>query len=368
MFNRLIAALLVITPAQATTTWYLNGQGPSTPHQIWAFADDGLPLQASPVITPPAGTTHVAWPIAIRVGSEVRVYASVFNGSWNTLRLWTSTDGINFTDQGTVFTADGDEPFGVGPAMIMYDAGTYVLYYLVRGASGPGSDIAVATSTDGIKWTRQSVVISATLPEEAGGISMSYACRMANGNYALFYHGYSVDLSKGVALVATSSDRLSAFGNRAIIRSWDGMSSTITANSGENTGIAAGALPIGIPVVINDAKRESVVVVRQDGTRVWFDRPLLSAHSAAPIYSVARNKVELSYARELADGTWRGIFTMYDPVGSITAEYTTEGSSATLTGPWQVSGTGFRFQPWLPGTKYSLENPTPLVSDASCAN
>jgi hypothetical protein len=380
----LIAALTVIAPAAQATTWYLNAQGPSTPYQLWAFGDDGLPLHAAPVITPPPGAQHVAWPIAIRVGTEVRVYASIYDGGWNKLRLWTSTDGLSFTDRGTVFAADGDEPFGIGPAHIMYDASTYVMYYAVRSASGPSPDIAIATSTDGLTWARQGVAISASLPEEAGGLSMSYACRMADGNYALFYHGYNSDLSKAVALVATSSNPIGSFGNRTIIKSWDGFSTTITGTAGEGTGNVASSggtvgaagedvavsatVPIGIPLLINDASRETIVVKRQDGDRVWFDRPLLSAHSAAPIVSMARNKVDISHARQLPDGTWRGIFSLYNPVGAIAAEYTTEASAPALTGPWQWSGTGLRFQPWLPGVKYSLENPTPLASDASCAN
>jgi hypothetical protein len=77
-------------------------------------------------------------------------------------------------------------------------------------------------------------------------------------------------------------------------------------------------------------------------------------------------KVEPSYAREHADGSWTGIATVYGPAPSVFAEYTTEIEAPSLAGPWTYAGTGTRFDPWLNVTIYSTENPTPLVTDGSC--
>ena len=353
--------------------WYLNGMGPSAPYQIWAYRDDGFPSSIKPVIPLPSGASALAWPSAIQVGSIVRVYASVKYESWSAVRLWTSHDGINFADQGVVFTSNSDEPHGIGPTYVMYEPSVsepYKMYYLVRGASGPGPSIAVATSTDGINWTRYGKVISASLTEEAGGLSMSYACRRANGNYVLVYHGYSSDLSKGVALVAQANSPTSTFTGKTIIKSYDGFDATINAAAGRNFGTVPSGItvPLGIPLLVLDENREQIVAKAQDSTRVWFDRPFLYSHSSTPIYSMARRKVEASYLKELWDGSWKGIFTIYNPVDNVAAEYTTEASASSLTGTWSYTGSGFRFQPWIPDVFWSIENPTPLLSHASCAN
>ena len=243
------------------------------------------------------------------------------------------------------------------------------MYYLVRGSSGPGPSIGLATSFDGISWTRRGTVISASLPEEAGGLSLAYACQRSNGEYVLVYHGYSSDLEKGVALVATASPPIHIFSGKTIVKSFDNFSTTITATAGANNGtVELGVIvPLGIPLLINGQARETVVAKRQDGTQIWFDHPLLNSYAGAMLYSMAKNKVELSYIKEKPDGTWAGIFTLYNPA-ALLAEYTTEGTAPSLTGPWDYSKTGLRFLPWPLGTLYSLENPSPLVTSASCAN
>lgn len=374
LFIAAAAACLLACSSVSATTWYLNATGPSAPYQIWALDDDGTPKTVAPVIAPPAGALHVAWPSAIQVGATIRVYASAYIGGWNVVRLWTSSDGITFTDQGTVFAADTSEPYGVGPAHVTYDpslATPWSLFYLVRSASGPGPSIAVATSADGITWARQGVVLTASLPEEAGGLSMTYACRRANGDYVMVYHGYSADHSKGVALIAEASSPTQPFTGKTIVKTFDGFTTTITGSAGENTGTVPSGVTVslGIPLLARaGGTKETIVAKRQDGTRVWFDRPLLNSYSAGELHSMARNKVDLSYIREMPDGTWTGIFTVYGPASGVLAEYTTEGAASSLTSPWSYTGTGLRFTPWLPATASSMENPVPLVSHASCAN
>src|SRR5262249_30012418 len=97
------------------------------------------------------------------------------------------------------------------------------------------------------------------------------------------------------------------------------------------------------------------------------DRPLTFGHNEVPLYSAARRKIDPSHAREMRDGSWRGIFTVYSPAPDIVAEYTAEVSAPSLRGPWTFVGTGIRFKPCLGAISWSAENPTPLKSDASCA-
>ncbi len=282
-------------------------------------------------------------------------YASVYNEGWKTVRLYTASHGVEFIDQGPVFAANGDEPHGIGPAYVMRDpegSDLYVMYYLVRGPEGSGDYIAIATSPDGKAWTRRGIAISASLPEEAGGLSISYACRQSSGEMVLLFHGYDAGLAKGVALVATAPDPTSKFSDKAIIKSWDGFSGTVTGNAGEHDGlvIAAASVPIGIPLLIAGSPAEPIAATKQEGTRIWFDRPLLGAHAESRLYSMARNKVDMSYIREMPDGSWTGIATLYNPE-ALSAEYTTALSSSTLQGPWEYDRTGFKFEPRLPGIR-----------------
>jgi hypothetical protein len=371
-----VIALLVAgfapAPSQAGD-WYLNGIGGTSPYQIWAYGDDGLPLQASPVISPGSGISHIAWPSAIKVGSTYKVFASAYISGWTQVHLFTSTDGLSFTSQGSVFSANASEISGIGPTHVSYDPSAsepYTMYYLVRGAGGPGPKIDVATSVDGVTWTRQGTAVSASMSEETGGLSISYACRRADGEYVLLYHGYEEDLQNGTALVATSSSPLGPFTNKTVLMNWDDFESTLTGNAGENTGLVhSGAkVPIGIPLVVVGSTQEVIVAKRQDGTRLWFDRPLLANHSSTNLYSAARRKVDFSYLKEMPNGSWRAFATIYGPAVGVHAEYVTTASATALTGPWIFDGSGLRFTPWLSATQLSAENPTPLTSSDSCAN
>lgn len=371
----LLGVLATLTTGTAhADVWYLNGSGPGTPPQLWAFGDDGLPLSADPVVAVSAKLRAIAWPSAVRVGSAIRLYASAYSGGWNTVRLWRSEDGVTFADLGAVFAADVSEPHGVGPTHVMYEPGApepYTMYYVVRGPSGPGGVIAVATSRDGTSWTRKGTVLSASLPEEASGLSVSYACRRDDGDRVLVYHGYSLNATKGVAIVATARGGVTRpFAGKSVVKRFDDFDTTLTGGAGQRDATVPPhvTVPLGIPLLIGDATaREAIVATRQKGRSLGFDRPLSRGYSGAPLYSMARNKTDLSHVRELPDGAWRGIFTLYKPA-ALVAEYTTEGLASSLTGPWRYAGKGFRFRPSLPGTLHSLENPTPLVGDASCRN
>ena len=66
-----------------------------------------------------------------------------------------------------------------------------------------------------------------------------------------------------------------------------------------------------------------------------------------------RYKIYTSYAQEQADGSRRGIFTVY---------------GAASEGPWTFSGTGLRVKPWFTGRLWSTDIPTPLLADSICAN
>ncbi|MDE2105795.1 MAG: hypothetical protein KGL39_51700 [Patescibacteria group bacterium] len=380
---KILAAVILMAAAGRPSfaeQWFLNGKIGSSPYVINQYDPDGLPHSDAPVAMPPSGSTNVAWPSALIPfgGSKIFLYASTYGALWNAVHLWTATsvDGP-FIDQGSVFSADPVlEPYGIGPAQVTYEPTSilqpFIMYYLVRGASGPGQTIAVATSVDGVHWTRGGPVLSTSLPQEAGGLSASYACKTASGDYALFYHGYSSDLSAGYGLVATSNSATGPFSNKAVILAPQSFLTTLTSYAGSVTArVPSGvSVPIGIPLLAgySTSGQEPVVAVRQSGTLVWFSRPFLYPHSSDQTISMLSAKVDPSYAQEQADGTWKGTATAYGPAPGVAAEYTTGVAGSSLSGPWTFAANGIAFTPFTSYGLNSTENPTPLVSDNKCSN
>ncbi|MCA9880651.1 MAG: hypothetical protein KC442_22800 [Thermomicrobiales bacterium] len=374
----LLAVMLVVIPARLASAdephqWFLNANGTTNTYQIFAFNDDGTPQSVTPVASPEAPLVHLAWPSAIQVKNERWLLASGYDGSqWGSVHRWVSTDNGPWVAKGPWLTADASEPYGLGPAHVLIDPEApepFSVIYLVRGASGPGDTIAVATSADGVTWRRHGPILSKSLPQEAGGLTLGYACRDTAGQWVVWYSGYSTDLTRAAALVATGDSLLHPMVDKIVMMEGDNNSTGITANQAENTAIVGTTLKLGTPhLIIDGAHNELVVPVVQDDSRIWLDRPLLYQHTNATIVSMAARKVEPSYAQEQPDGSWKAIMTVYGPQPGIFAEYTTEASAPNLNGPWTFDASGIRFSPWLNSTRYSTENPTPLAHGPSCTS
>lgn len=354
--------------------WYLNGRGPSIGYGIYAYDDEGFPRSPSPVIAPSGSIVHIVWPSCIKVGDVTNIWASIDEGTgFNKIRRWISPDGLNFSDQGDVLVANGSEPNGIGPAQVIYDptqADPYIMFYNIRGASSaPGTTIGCATSQDGISWTRQGVVLTASGTDEAGGIATGYALKLGNEDYAIVYSAYPSGLATASTKIATCSTPTGTFGSKAVLMQPDNFSSTLTATAGEMIGtVPSGVVvPLGVPLIMTSSQ-EVIVAKRQiNSTTVIFDRPFSSSHSAATFYSAARRKVEGSFIEQQDDGTWKGIFTLYAPDTGIAAEYTANVEGPSFGSPWTFTGEGLRFKPWINGSLTSLENPTPLLEYAAPA-
>lgn len=344
--------------------WVLNNRGPGTNYRIHRFEDDGHPADFAPLPLP-VGATHNAWASAIETGSQRVIYASSFRGSqWATIDRWVE-DGTSWTHTGTVFTADGSEPYGIGPSWIGYDAGTWVMYYLVRGAAGPGPEIRYATSPDGISWTRRGTVITAQGGHSVDGLSLGTACRASDGTIVVGYHGYSQGATRGVALMATAPDLAGPFSPPVVMMEPDGWSSVMTGVGGTaHFTVSSGVtVPLGIPLITGLG--EIIVADAQHGVDVFTRWPLVSSHANTSVTSMAARKVEPSYLEEHPDGTWTGFFTLYGAVDSPLNEYVTGVQAPALTGPWTFSRSGLSFNPFFAGGRLSSENPARFAPDIS---
>jgi predicted GH43/DUF377 family glycosyl hydrolase len=147
----------------------------------YAISGDGLSWSlgsSDPVIEPGTANdwdyNHVLSGPVIKVGDTYRMYygnASDYSNDW-LLGLATSTDGVHWEKYGTpilIPTAQEGTRLGLG-SIIKIDS----LYYLYYHASvnGYGMCINLATSADGIQWTRyaNNPILHATESWEGSGI------------------------------------------------------------------------------------------------------------------------------------------------------------------------------------------------------
>jgi predicted GH43/DUF377 family glycosyl hydrolase len=349
-------------------------------YQVSRFSDDGTVLLDSFAIADPtASVQHYFQPSAVIHNGLTHLYVVGYEASPPTWRihLFTSSDNLRFTHHGVVFNANRDEPHGITQSNVTYDStrsDPFIMYYVVRGPDGPGRALGVATSEDGYFWTRHGEALVASGSDEAYGISLGYVCRDKRGKWVLWYNAFdTVDLMHTRGKIAMASDPLGPFGEKTVIVEPDGLTFMLSSgNTGNAYGVLSSAtrLPLGVPMVIEGVTQktqEVVTPIRQNGIYVHFERPLNFTHRNRPLHSALRNKVLPTYARELPDGTWYGVFTTFGVAPGVNSEYTMEFTAPSLTGPWIASRTGLRFKPWFEQGRFSTENPTPLVTSPCCS-
>lgn len=146
------------------TTYYLYYEGLNTATYIHAIgvatSADGVHWTkgAGPVLQATAGTwdsTEVRYPSVVKNGSN---YLMVYQGTGTgiALGLATSTDGITWTKHsGPVVSGSGVHSSYV-PGSLLYVSGQYVLYYTVDGYIGR------MTSVDGVSWNNVGSVFSSS--------------------------------------------------------------------------------------------------------------------------------------------------------------------------------------------------------------
>ena len=360
--------------------FYLNAFGESKTYQVFAYRPDGIPASPLPVVTPKsigASIQHVAWPSAVRVGNEILLFVSAFeSGSWKRLYLLKSKDGLNFGFAEIAFEASKEEPFGIGPAHVTYDARAqepFILFYQKRGPQGPGSSINLARSRDGKIWKRYGEILHAKGPDEAAGISISWACQRMDGEWILFYQRFPT-VYAGSAAFVRKPDLLGTVEYRTTMLTGDGVAiGVIRAEAGQKKMLVdrPGAIRLGIPHLVigmNGANQEVVVPVAYDGELVVFDRTFTRDWLDALLVSMARQKVDPSYFEENSDGSWSGFVTLFGPWPRVTAEYTTRVTGESLLGPWRFVGDGLAFALVDPEGIYSTENPARISNGCSCSS
>lgn len=149
--------------------------------------------------------------------AQIWMYCTVFSdggdSSWQ--GRFTSSNGITFTYKGAVLQSSGDETF-LGDAGYIKDGATWYCYYTYRTAGAVLPGIRLATSSDGITWTKPMTQILSI------GLAGTYDSRYIEGVFAfkkgstftLFYSCYNgTNASNGLwtLSMATSESASSGF-------------------------------------------------------------------------------------------------------------------------------------------------------------
>jgi hypothetical protein len=122
-----------------------------------------IKLQANPIISPAAGEDITAFGSFLKVGSTYHAYYQYNISSVAAIGHATSTDGFTWTkDSGNnpVLSAPGGSVWdgtGVGTPTVWKEGATWYMLYRGYGTFDANSRAGLATSTDGLTWTRAAV-------------------------------------------------------------------------------------------------------------------------------------------------------------------------------------------------------------------
>ncbi len=143
----------------------------------------------------------MAYPEVIKVGAEYRMWYTGNDGSTYRILAATSADGISWTKQGVVLdVGSGGAPddLKVWDATVLLQGGTYYMWYTGQSTGDPPRGmILLATSSDGLSWTKQGVVLSSGA---AGSLDQDYvanpAVRIVGPFFEMIYMGGSGGLQR----------------------------------------------------------------------------------------------------------------------------------------------------------------------------
>lgn len=123
------------------------------------------------------------------------------DGGQNSVGLATTTDGVIFKNLGKVLTrspSGWDNRFAAFPGIGKLDEKWFLVY---EGAGGSPGDIGLATSDDGLKFSKQPkpiLIHSKRQPKDSADLSLTWertnvgtpSLYIENGSFYLFYHGF----------------------------------------------------------------------------------------------------------------------------------------------------------------------------------
>lgn len=186
------------------------------------FAD----VQANPVLAPAGSETLAGYGSVVKVGSTYHMYYMYYISSLGQIGHATSTDGQTWTKDTTnnpvlaPSTSTAWDSLQVGVPTVWIEGSTWYMLYRGNSNSGPNAGnyrVGLATSSDGVTWTR--VPFNNATGTSGNGCVMDmgylnggtesidpYGIIQVGSTYYLYY-SLITSANRGVA-VATSTDRI----------------------------------------------------------------------------------------------------------------------------------------------------------------
>jgi predicted GH43/DUF377 family glycosyl hydrolase len=176
--------------------WYTGMGDPSIYNIGFAMSTDGVNLQKNnnPVLVPTYNfeVRGVQGPKVVQVGNVYKMYYTSRDvNSITRIGLATSSDGINWTKKSQpVLTASQSWETSVQASSIVFYNDKYYLYYIAGGYPNGDTYIGLATSTDGINFTKEpSPIIVPTYSWEGTNIYRANVI-YENGKFRMYYLVY----------------------------------------------------------------------------------------------------------------------------------------------------------------------------------
>lgn len=187
---------------------YSDATGDITPTYIgWAYSSDGVTwTKGGELIT----ARSLEDPFVIKSGGTYYLYAEdKADDPFRNIRLFTSTDFVNWTDEGDVLDAGSSGAWDdqdVSSPTVWREGSTWKMLYEGRKVSGQQGAIGLATSSDGLTWTKDAgnPVLEAGDTAWASAIVPDDVMIGNDGTYVLLFHGLTA--GKFRAGVAHSAD------------------------------------------------------------------------------------------------------------------------------------------------------------------
>ena len=307
----------------------------------------------------------LAWPSATRTpDGSVFLYATQWSCAqkrWDTVEAYVSHDvGRSFQPVGTVFS--GSTIGGLGPSFFVYDKG------LFRGWVGDGfGQLHYLESHDGVHF------------RQVGGVKGHVDQLDFVGRYRGRWLLFETQAVKGGQVHVPT---LTTLGNPRQARYPQPVriaTPRLTARTSLAARVPAGASTLPVASTSRFRLGDLVVIasrsqwlgieigrVTSRGTHtLTLSRRLRFPHEAGATVAVADGrKVAPSFVCVNRDGSWSGIFSVYEAVPGILYEATETFQARSPRGPWRVDRSA-PAAPTLPlwngVQKRSVENPSPLL-------
>ncbi len=193
-----VGAPTVILDQGTYRMWYFGGSGGSTWAIGYATSPDGQTWTKRGVVLSPSRPEEgsaVAYPEVLKVAGEYKMWYSASSGAHYRILYANSTDGVAWTKHGIVVDVGppgSGEDLNVYSPTVVFEAGTYRMWYSGQPSASPRVWTFLATSADGLAWTKLGVVLSPGPPGSYDSTAAYDASvRLVGSWYEMVYGGVS---------------------------------------------------------------------------------------------------------------------------------------------------------------------------------